>query len=970
VGAISQSNGSYTISASDENATLVFSFLGYATQEVAVAGRTTVDVTMIFEDRSLDDVVVIGYGTVRKRDLTGSVASVKSADIVATPSADPMKAIQGRVAGVDIVSTSGSAGSEVEILVRGSRSINASNRPLFVIDGIQGGNFEDVNPSDIASIEILKDASSTAIYGSQGANGVVLITTKKGVEGKTVVTYDGYYGINTLSQYPDPLTGNAWVQMRKDAYATNGITDESIIFSAEEKAAIDNGQWINWLDEAMRTGRQQSHSVSVRGGGATTKSFISGSYFSEDGLFDNDAFERFSARANVDKTVNRWIKIGSYNQLTYRNRDARATGIMSNAVNTLPLGLPYDADGKIVDFPIPGQPTVISPLSDNKENASVKNTKGLYASVKGYVDIAPVEWLSFRSSAGGTFGFMRTGSYNNAGSISQNSLKRSETTVSNSNHQFYTWDNVLNLKKQLGEHGLNLTLLTSYTNTVNEAYSMAAPDQLEDSYLFYNMNATNNTEAALSSSYRGVETMSYAGRLDYSYKGKYLLTGTLRGDGASQLAKGNKWAFFPAVAAAWRISDENFMQSVTAVNDLKLRVGYGITGNAAVDAYATQSGMEPGDNMGFGDIYASTYKYKQLLGNQNLTWETSTTLDIGLDLSLLKNRINLVADFYNTDTKDLLMKRVLPSSSGGDGKNTFEMWQNVGKTNNRGIEITINTVNVEPSSESGFYWSSALTFSANKEKIVEMYEGDIIIDEVASLLEGYPIRSFYGYKINGIWQTDEATEAAKWKYENATVAPGDIKIANVSDIDSLPSQIDRDHDWQYLGQASPKWTLGFNNTFAYKGIDLNVYMFVRWGQMIDYELANRYDPTGANGQPGIYDYWTPSNPSNDYPAANSSKPLINYVGYRSLSFIDGSYFKLKTVTLGYTLPKSLTSKVKVDKLRVYFTANNLFTVAKSHLLKDYDPERGLPTVTAQGAITTQNYLPMSRQFVFGINLDF
>ncbi len=958
-GTIADVDGTYTIAVPNEQAELVFSFVGMSTEEVLVGTRRTLNVTLTAEDNALDEVVVIGYGAVKKRDLTGSVASVKSGDIVAVPSADPMKAIQGKVAGIDITPTSGEAGAPVEILIRGTRSINASNKPLFIIDGIQGGRYEDVNPADIASLEVLKDASATAIYGSQGANGVVIITTKKGVEGKTTVSYEGYYGINGLAKYPSTLSGDAWMQMRRDAYAANGITDDNVIFSSEEQEAIRNNQWVNWEDEVMETGTQQSHSVSVRSGSEKTQTFMSGSYYKEKGLFYNDDAERFTARLNIDKTVSSWVKAGMYAQFAYWDKDARKGWVLNNAVSTLPLGTPYDENGNVVLYPVAGQPQTLSPLADNIENSAVNNTKQANTSIKAYVDIAPVEWLSFRSSAGGTFNFQRIGIFNSANSISQRDTKRSETSIENSNEQFYTWDNVLNFKKQFGEHGLNITALTSYTRRVSDVSKMIAPDQQQSSYLFYNIGAADATQSTLYSNYVGTETMSYAGRVDYNLMGRYLLTASLRADGASPLAEGNKWAYFPSIAGAWRISDEAFMAGAQdKINDLKLRVSYGITGNAAVDAYATQSGVQPGDRMGFGDTYAATYKYKQLLGNKDLTWEKSATVDIGVDLTMFNSRLNLVADVYNTNTTDLLMKRILPSSAGGDGKTTFQMWQNVGATNNKGLEITINTVNIEQPGD-GWHWSSALTFSGNKEKIVSMYEGDIPGDETTTLKEGYPVKSFFGYKKTGIWQLDEAAEAAKWSYENKPVQPGDIKIANMSDVDTVPYAIDRDHDWTYLGQAAPKWLLGFNNTVSYKGFDLNVYMFVRWGQMINYELAGRYDPTGANGQLANYNYWTPTNPSNDYPAANSSRPLINYVGYTSLNFIDGSYFKLKTLTLGYTFPSKWISKVKLERLRVYFTANNLWTVSKSDLLDDYDPERG-------GASS----YPLSRQFVFGVNLDF
>jgi len=957
-------SGKYTLSNAPQDATLVFSFVGMTTQEIPINGRTKIDVVMIEEAIGLEEVVVIGYGTVKKRNLTGSVSSVKSNEVVAIPTSNPIGAIQGKVAGVDIVRSTGEAGSGVSILVRGTRSINAKNDPLFIIDGIQGGSYNDINPGDIVSIEVLKDASSTAIYGSQGANGVIIITTKKGVKGKTTVSYEAYYGTNGLAKYPDPLIGDAYIQMRRDAALSvdpnswSSPVDDINLFTTDEYEAIQNGQWVNWIDEVMEPGSQQSHQLSLSGGSDKTQTYFSASYFNEKGLFYNDEAKRYTARLNVDHEINKWAKAGMYSQFAYWDKDARKSWVLGNAMQAIPLGTPYDAEGNIVLYPLAGNTSTLSPLADNRKNIAVNNTISANTTIKGYIELKPLDWLTFRSNAGATINFSRNGVYNDKTSIAQYSSSKSSTEIYNNNSRFITWDNILTLRKQFDIHEVNITALTSYTKTISDYGNMVGYEQLMPLHLFYNIRTTTATSREVFSGYEGKETMSYAGRVDYNLMGKYLLTASLRADGASQLARGNKWYYFPSVAAAWRMGDEDFMKFIPVFSELKLRGSYGVTGNAAVTPYATQSLIEPGDNMGFGDISASTYKYGLYIANKDLSWEKSATVDFGIDLGLLQNRINLTADVYNTNTKDLLMLRTLPSSAGGTGKETFQMWQNVGKTNNKGLELSLNTVNIQQNN--GLIWTSTLTFTSNKEKIVSLYKGDIIDDtKQVYLFEGHPVKIFYQYKKLGIWQTDEASEAATYFHSGNPFKPGDIKIANINDVDTIPNEIDAKNDKTVLGQASPKWILGFNNTFTYKGFDLNIYMFMRWGQMINYEPAGRFNPTGEGGQPGNFNYWTPTNLSNDYPAADANTPLFNIFGYTSLNYIDGSYFKLKTITLGYTLPKKITSKIHIDKFRIYCTANNLYTKSKSHLLDDYDPERG-------GA---ESY-PMSKQFVFGVNLDF
>lgn len=453
------------------------------------------------------------------------------------------------------------------------------------------------------------------------------------------------------------------------------------------------------------------------------------------------------------------------------------------------------------------------------------------------------------------------------------------------------------------------------------------------------------------------QTFSYALRFNYSYKGRYMLTVSNRWDGDSRLSKGNKWANFPSVAAAWRISDEAFMKNVEALSNLKLRLSWGKTGNSGIMAYGTQSGLTPKTNSAFQDNGYTYYIYNEYVGNENVGWEMSNTWDLGFDIGLFNNRISAVVDLYQTKTTDILLPRTLPTSMGGSNATPFKMYQNIGATMNRGIEISVNTVNVD---NKNFKWNSTLTFAANHEEITDLIDGKDIIGSdshiTTSLLIGRPLKSFYHFINEGIWQENEAEEAAKYFKDSKKTQPfkpGDIKLRDLNG-----DYIIDDKDETYLGSQSPKWTGGFNNNFSYKNFDLNVYIIARWGQMIDYELTGSYDPQGKGNFPAYLNYWTPENPSNDFPRPAQTN-FYNYLGYQTLNYIDGSYWKIKTVSLGYTFPKSLTSKLGVSKLRAYVTANNLFSFAKNHLIQDYDAERG-------GSAKA----PLQRQFIFGLNLDF
>jgi len=862
---------------------------------------------------------------------------------------------------VDITRSSGAAGAGANINIRGNKSITSRdkmadrNAPLYIIDGFQGGDISNLNPNDIASIEVLKDASATAIYGAQGANGVIIVTTKKGAEGKTQISYNGYFGVNDFT-FPQARIGQNYINLRREAYRADGqwssaADDPNIFPDPGEWDAVQAGQWVDWVDAVTRNGTQQSHSVSLTSGSEKTKVFASAGYFRESGMFRNNDYNRYNIRLNLDQNIGKWVKAGILSQVTYVNQDNRRDPL-SQAETISPLGVPYNENGEVNIYPIEANPDKISPLADERTRFVARDNNIRTAiTTNAYVELQPLEGLTFRSNFGANLNFNRRGIYNDATSLAQSGTKISMASSESNFGRFFNWDNILTYNKDISGHSFTLTGITSYIQSdVDQVYA-SGTGQILASQLFYDLSSTGADNRTIRSPYVGWKNMAYAGRVNYSYKGKYLFTASGRYDGASRLAEGNKWDFFPSVAAGWNISEENFMKDVRTVSNLKLRASYGVSGNYSIDPYGTQSGLVSGTNMSFGEVPAPMYQFKTTIGNPNLGWEKSATTNLGLDLGLFKNKVSATLDLYKTVTSDILLLRTLPQSSG-----VANVYQNIGETQNKGIELAITSQNVR---SSDFTWTTTFTFAHNKEAITKLVDGnDILVNERESLLLGKPINSFYTYRKLGIWQLDEADEAASYRFNSATgntFKPGDIKLADLNG-DNI---IDADNDRTYIGSTVPDWLGGLQNTFTYKGFDLGVFLFARYGQMLDAEFLGRYNPSGEGNGPAIIDYWTPENPTNDFPRPMRGSPLNNYAGYQTLNFVDGSYFKIKNITLGYTLPKAVAGKILADNVRIYATGSNVLTVAKSHLVKDYDPERG-------GAESG----PLSKQFVFGINVGF
>ncbi|OQP38919.1 hypothetical protein A4H97_18745 [Niastella yeongjuensis] len=958
---------------SSENSVLVFSFVGFLQREQKVGNDSAaINITMTYDNADLDQVVVVGYGTSKRRDLTGSVYSIKPGMVTATPVTNAAEALQGRIPGLDITRSSGAPGGGVNIQLRGNRTLSGTNNgdgtrepssPLVIIDGFQGGKLEDLNPNDIESVEVLKDASSTAIYGWMGANGVIIVTTKRGKD-RPKVSYAGYYGVNGFVNYPKNRTGQQFIDYRKDAIKgatpTATPTDESVL-DKNELYFYKQNKWIDWQDLVLHNGLEQSHTVSIQSGGDKTKVYFGTGVYREEGSLKGTDNTRYNARLNYDQRVSNMFKTGFSAQLTYTNTNQR-TDPMSQISQMNPLGDPYDLNGNIRLWPgiipdsnykNPGNKNYMSPLTDERPNAYKWNIIRGNIIANGYVEFTPVTGLSIRSNFGTTLDYSREGRYFDSVTLANIGTPNNASTASTTNTftRFYNWDNIITYTRKFGEHNITLTGLTSYTRNDIDLTGVTGLHLGNTNYQFYNLDGTSTGDRAITSDYRRTNTFSYAGRLNYALMGKYLFNATLRADGVSKLSPGNKWDYFPSVGLGWNIHQEEFMKDVYFVNNLKLRATYGVAGNASLRTYETQVNLLNANNI-IGSQGVPVIYPNPNYGNLNLGWEKSSTVNVGLDFALFKSRLYGTLDLYKTTTKDILYNRPLPPTSGLE-----KQWQNIGESMNRGVELAISSLNVN---QRDFKWTTTVTFTAAQEKLTHLLNDQDIIDaakpETNSLLIGHPVKSWYGYTKLGIWQTDENKDGVKFG-TNYTYVPGDIKVKDKNDDKTIDVT-----DREFQGADVPKWFGGLQNTFSYKGIELSIYAIARWGNTINAEfIAGRYNIDGTGNGLAMYNYWTPSNPTNEFPMPKSGASLGNsgYTGYYSMNFIDGSFVKLKTATLAYTLPSQISRKVYSDKVKVYITGNNIFTKAKSKYLKNYDPERG----------GSENS-PITRQFVFGANVDF
>jgi TonB-dependent starch-binding outer membrane protein SusC len=933
-GTTTDAEGVFSLNVADPNGTLVFSFIGFTTQEVAINSRTSIDVTLNADVSELSEVVVIGYGEVKKSNVTGSIVSVKPEDLTRVPAGNVIESLQGNVPGMDVTRTSGAAGGNVSIRVRGQRSLTASNEPLIIVDGIQYNSIQDINPNDIERMEVLKDAASTAIYGSRGANGVILVTTKKGAAGKTRLSFNSYAGVSSINGYPDVQNGAEYAALRREANRAAGLwsspADDANIFSTAELANIQNNKDTDWNDLMLRHGTQQEYQVGLSSATEKTSFYISLDYFNEKGLFRKDEVKRYSFRTNIDHNLSPKFKIGSQNQFSYYITDRRRDPL--NTANKLsPLEDAYDSLGNVI--PWLNNNKTVNPLMDEEGDNFTNNSVTTRLFTSFYVEYKPVKDLSFKSIIGVINANTRDGIYASALTVARNGLKPI-TFFTNTTSLGINVENILTYGKKFNDHAFTITGIQSLLRNKTEVHSSSGVNQLIPAQGYYGL-ANASEQIATGAPYVESGLLSYTGRIQYDYKEKYLLTLVGRSDGASQLSPGQKWEFFPSVSAAWRIAEESFMTDVQSVSDLKLRVSYGKAGNYSVKEYATQSNLARVP-FAFDERLAVGYIFDTKLGNDNLSWEISSTINTGIDFGFLANRITGSIDIFKTKTDNLLLDRFLPSSSGAT-----KIVQNVGKTETRGVEIALSAIPVQ---KDKFTWKVSASWFNTREKIVELASG--ANDVVNRWFIGEPTQAFYDYEKIGIWQSDETDLATVYNQ-----APGQIRVKDQNG----DNKIDSNNDKVIIGTDRPNWIGSFTSDFKIGNFDLSFQVFARWGQTIQYDFANIYDPQ-ANENSIKHDFWTPENPTHEFPRPNvnvsrSAMPYLSTLLYR-----DGSFVKLRGVTFGYNVPQSVLSKTPFTRIRVYVNGKNLLTRSK---IDNYDPEGG-------GVETN----PLSKLIVGGINLEF
>ncbi len=944
-GTITSANGSYSLNASTGQ-NIIFSYIGYESVSVQVENQTQLNVTLSMSTEALDEVVVVGYGTMKRSDLTGAVSSIREEDIATTKSSNVIEALQGKVAGIDMVRSSGEAGSGYSILLRGARSLTASNSPIYIVDGIDYGSNININPNDIASMEVLKDASSTAIYGSRGANGVILITTKKGQVGKPVISFNTYYGITSpLGSVP---LGDAdyFLKMTRDYMRTtrpeyDWDTPDADIdvrpgLSAMENIGYAAGENYDWIDaQTDDFGSQQDYHLSITGGDNKTSYAVSLNHMLEDNFIPNDHYKRYSVKASVESKVTDFLTIGNSTFVAYSNKvDGRGINYNMN-----PLTPAYDSLGNLIPEPNDRAPFE-NPLIDQDPNIYLNEIiqTDIFSTV--YAQLNLFNGLTFRSSFNFDLGFNRNGFFRGE---YEGIDRLSQADIAMSSGYKWTWQNVLTYDKDFGDHHIILTGATETVSARTERSYQGATDLLLGNSWWWTLSSGQQDLLIAPSGDEGYlqlvenQLASFIGRIHYGFRGKYLVTLTGRYDGASQLAE--KWDFFPSASVAWRISEESFLQNAEALSNLKLRFGYGTTGNQSVSPYAALGSIirtplyyEFGADPYLG--YRTGY-----LDNPDLTWETTTALNLGVDFGLFANRISGTVELYKTHTKDLLQNRTLPPTSA-----VPEITQNVGETENKGVEVTLRTVNV---SGKDFTWSTDLTFAANTEEITFLV-GGVEQDIGNGWFVGHPISVYYDYEKTGIWQLGEEEQATLYGRE-----PGDLKLRDVNN-DSIINDLDR----VILGTPRPKWTAGLNSTMRYKNFDFTVFVYARMGHMVSDGIERQWSPDRRENSMER-GYWTPINPTNDYPRLDPGLTRSGWSEATTLTYKDGSYIKIRDITLGYTLPQQITKKAYINSLRVYVTLKNYFAFGKYYSQGRYDPEY-------RGALSK----PIPKMLAFGANFTF
>ena len=956
IGGITDFDGNFTIKDVPEKAVLKITYIGFKDQKISVAGKNSFNVTMEEDAASLDEVVVVGYGTMKKKDLTGAVANVKTEDLQKVAGANALAAMQAKVPGVDLQqSGGGEAGAGVKMQMRGNRSLLANNDPLVIVDGVEYGSTLDIPASDIESMDILKDAASTAIYGTKGANGVILITTKRGKAGRTSVNFNGYLSFNAPTGIVKPMYGDKEVQRLidkknyEDAAAngwnfTNATTPADVLtFNLEDQTPTldiyNDKSYTDWLDMILKNSVSQNYEVSVQGGNEKTNFNISLAAMNDKGIMKDDEFNRYTGRANIDHQINKIVKVGASLSYAYKDNDKRAGGVFNQAQKMTTITHAYLKDGSINATPNPWYSAHCSPLL-NEDGAYQRNIETSRFFGSAYLQLNPIKGLTMKSQLGIDRSTSRSGEYQDY--ESQVRYQSPHTTYIANNRSTstkYVWQNTANYNMEIDKHDMTFLLgheMSQYVSESSNISGVAGSESYKKSS-FYDVSKITSPD--VSTGYTKSAMISYFARVNYSFDGKYLLQASVRADGSSVLAEGHKWGYFPSVSAGWRISEESFMQNTKSwLDNLKFRVSWGLSGNSAISAYqtlATISSIVPN----------STVKAPMTMANPELTWEKTAALDFGLDFSFINGRVYGSIDYYTSKTYDLLYYKTAPPSS------VFTSTiSNVGKTKGHGLEISLGAV---PVKTKDITWDLNASATFAKDEVEELADGiEQFVNGTEILKVGEPVSAYYAYDMDGCWGIGEFEQymAAHPNFEKPKSDFGDPGTPKVIDTNGDDKIDDGD---KIIYNRSPKAILGLSTSVSYKDLSLSIQTMARLGGYLSYSGYGLYLYDNANW--GDLDYWTPENQGADIPSPGCAGATPT--DYKSsIQIQKGDYFKIKDITLSYNLPKNIINKVYLSKARVYCSLKNYFTF--SHF-DNYDPERG-------GAVN----FPLMKQVVLGLNVTF
>ena len=971
IGGVTDLDGNFTIQKVPNSGVLKFSYVGYKEQKVSVAGKNSLDIVLQEDAMGLDEVVVVGYGTMKKKDLTGAVASVKTDDIAQVAAPDALQAMQAKVPGVDLISGDGQAGSAVSITLRGNRSITASNSPLIIVDGVEYTGSLDIPASDIESMDILKDASSTAIYGTKGANGVIIITTKRGQAGKTRINFSAYLAMKSPTSAVKSMYGQTevrrWIDRanyQADLASGNwGTSNVSLddVFGATTIAGndkykvvdlINNGDFTDWYDTILQNSTSQNYEASVSGGNDKTNFSLSLAAMYDKGLLKHDEMDRYNGRLNLDHIINQYFKVGGSLAFTYRSHNARNASVFNAARKMTSLTQAYKEDGSINETPNVWYSSHVNPLMDEGDNYKmhIESTRFMGST---YLQITPIKGLALKTQLAVDRRNRRVGQYNDYQSAGRYQAP-STTYMSNSWDAFtiLTWQNTANYNVTLDEkHDLGFLLGHELRQDVREGlgYNGTAGKEHYYNQEFYDVTKISADQTP-SSNYTKQAMLSFFGRVKYTYMDRYLFSASLRADGSSVLAKGKKWGYFPSVSAGWRITEESFMESTKSwLDNLKLRVAWGISGNAAVNPYqtlATVSATTPGSSDSF---------IPMSMSNEDLSWETTSSINIGIDFGIIGGRVNGTIDYYYTKTKDLLYYKSAPASS------VFtSVLSNIGESKGQGLEIGVNALAVKTKD---FTWDINASYTTQKDEIVKLADNlERNIDGTTALIVGEALSAYYDYETNGIWNVGEyeqyvAGYQAKGIEFTAPLTkygtPGTLKIVDQNGDGKI------NEDDKIVYKRTPSHILGLTNTFRYKNFALSLQCMARLGGYFAFDKNNALGLNDGDANWAEVDYWTPNNTGAKFPSPGTNDNELSklYTQYAStLLYEKINFFKIKDITLSYNLEKKWLKPIHMESAKIYCSMKNYFTFAS---VDDYDPERG-------GSINW----PLAKQVVVGVNVSF